>query len=196
MDVFSVLAPAVAAFLGSSVATAVVSHYLTSRRSREDLLRAKLEELFLATSEFCLQFSASSLPYLSAMHGEITYDQANDLSAGSLDPSQRHFEKSQMLINLYHPEVLDLFDSLIAAKEKANDVNAEFKRGYAQVQRSTECVKRFENALHEFDEKRNLLRLALATLSRDMLWPPSLFAKASRWFQRRRTSKPSITSVK
>jgi hypothetical protein len=123
MNLLLILAPAVSAFFGSGIATAVVTHHLTIRRSREELLRSKLEELFLAASGFCMQVIASSTPYLSAMSGKITYDQANDISTKGFDPSQRYFEKSQMLINLYFPEIRDLFDRLIEARDKAG-VNA------------------------------------------------------------------------
>jgi hypothetical protein len=181
MNVFLILASAVSAFLGSGVASAIATHYLANRRAREEVLRSKLEELFLATSGYCLQLSASSLPYLRAMHGAISYDEANQISTDSLDRSQRHFERAQMLINLYYPKALELFDKLTAARDKANDVRSNFKLHYAEVQRSPEHAKRFKEALEEFDEIGNLIRFALTRISADLIRPPSMIAKAKRW---------------
>jgi hypothetical protein len=42
-----VAATTITTFVGSGIATAAVTHYLTIKKAREELLRAKLEELFL-----------------------------------------------------------------------------------------------------------------------------------------------------
>jgi hypothetical protein len=196
MNFYLVLLPAVSAFLGSGIATAVINHYLTSRRTREELLRSKLEELFLATSGFCAQVKSSSIPYLRAMQEEITYDQDNDLFLKGEDDLEGHFEKSQMLINLYYPQVLNLFSRLIAARDKADGVRLDFRDACACGERRPETARRFQDALVEFDELRDLLRITLAGLSRDMIKPPSVFVRVRRWFQQRGKSKSAIQSAK
>jgi hypothetical protein len=42
---------------GSGVGSAVVTHWLTIKRTGEELLRAKLEELFLAVSGYVFKCS-------------------------------------------------------------------------------------------------------------------------------------------
>lgn len=95
MHLLPILLPTITAFVGSGFGSAVVTHWLTIKRAREELLRAKLEELYLAMNGYCTQVAVSTLPYISAMHGKITYDKANDLFSNSLDPTApRYFEKA------------------------------------------------------------------------------------------------------
>lgn len=183
MDVFSIATTALTAFLGSSIATAWVAHHLTIQRVREELLRSKLEELFLAISGFSTQMNAAIIAYHGAMVGKITYDQANDLS-NRTDISPRYFEKIQMMINLYFPELLDTFNSLLAARDKVATVRDAFKQAYVQGRGSPEFAKQYSDASQEFDEIVKLLHLLLAGLSRDMIRPPSALTKVMRWFQR------------
>jgi hypothetical protein len=143
MHLLPLLTPTITAFIGSGVGSAVVTHWLTIKRAREELLRAKLEELFLAVSGYCTQATTSSFPYLSAMQGKITYDRANDLILKNADLSARHHEKAQMLVNLYFPEHRELLDSLVAALYKAQDVKNAFKQNYSLEQESPQGCKAF-----------------------------------------------------
>jgi hypothetical protein len=106
MHWLSILLPTIPAFVGSGVATAAVTHWLTIKRAREELLRTKLEDLFMAVSGYHKQGCNMTLPYLFAMRGEISYDTANDLATKDFDRSSRFYEKAQMLVNLYFPVTL------------------------------------------------------------------------------------------
>jgi hypothetical protein len=122
-----IFAPALTAFVGSGVASAIVTHSLTIKRAREELLRAKLEELYLAVSGYGLQAGNLTIPYLDAMRGKISYDKATDLVLENADRSARHFEKAHMLVNLYFREHIELLNSLQAAMFSATRVKNAFK---------------------------------------------------------------------
>jgi hypothetical protein len=66
-----ILLPTIPGFVGSGVGSAVVTHWLTIKRTGQELLRAKLEELFLAVSSYGIQVFNMTAPYLQAMRGKL-----------------------------------------------------------------------------------------------------------------------------
>jgi hypothetical protein len=182
MHLLPLLAPTLTAFIGSGVGSAVVTHWLTIKRAREKLLRAKLEELFLAVSGYGIQAFSMTAPYLQAMRGKITYDQASDMAIKDFDRSSRHFEKAQMLVNLYFPEHRELLDLLQHAMIKAQRFKDAFKENYSLEQESPEVAKDYSEALLRFDKIEKLLRAKISGTSAKLLRPPSLFERVKQCF--------------
>jgi hypothetical protein len=184
MHLLPLLAPTLTAFVGSGIATAITTHWLTIKRAREELLRAKLEELFLAVTGYGLQVSAMTLPYLSAMRGKISINNAMDLSSKNVDQSVRHHEKAKMLVNLYFPELRELLEKLLSAVYKSQDVLNAFKRNYPTEQSSEEAARQYSDALIEADEIQNLLLIMISGTSAKLLRPPSLLERLKQRFRR------------
>ena len=182
MHLLPLVAPTLTAFVGSGIATAITTHWLTIKRAREELLRAKLEELFLAVSGYGLQVSAMTLPYLSAMRGKISINDAMDLSSKNADQSVRHHEKAKMLVNLYFPEHRELLEKLLSAVYKTQDVLKAFKANYTMEHSSEEAARQYSDALIEADKIENLLLLMISGTSAKLLRPPSLFKRLKQHF--------------
>ena len=184
MHLWQLLAPAIPAVIGSGIATAAVTHWLMIKRAREELLRAKLEELFLAVTGYGLQVSVMAVPYLNAMRGKISIDQATDLWSKNVDQSARHHEKAKMLVNLYFPELRELLEKLLSAVYKSEDVLDAFKRNYPTEQSSEEAARQYSHALIEADEIENLLLIMISSTSAKLLRPPSLLERLKQRFRR------------
>ena len=191
-----ILLPTIPAFVGSGVATAAVTHWLTIKRAREELLRAKLEELFLAVSGYGLQVTAMTLPYLSAMRGKFSINDAVDLSSKNVDQSARYHEKAKMLVNLYFPEHRELLEKVQSSVFKAQGVLNEFKRNYPTEQSSEDAARQYSDALIEADEIENLLLLMISGTSAKLLRPPSLFERLKQRFGRNRKLMEFINANK
>jgi uncharacterized protein YgbK (DUF1537 family) len=177
-----IVAPAVTAFVGSGIATAAVTHWLTIKRAREELLRAKLEELFLEVSGYCTQGVQSRRPYLSAMEGKITYNKASEMFLKDIERFLRHNEYVQMLVNLYFPEHRERLAELVAALNTAQGILKAFEQNYSSEQASQEVAKRYSDALNRFVEIGRQLRAEISGASTKLLRPPSMLERLKRSF--------------
>lgn len=165
----------VTAFIGSGVGSAIVTHWLTIKRAREEFFRAKLEELFLAVSGYCMQAGRVYDSHLAAISGKASYEEAIESSVQGIDLSARYFEKSQMLINLYFPELRELLDKLVAEIDKAARLRLAL-RGVV----SAKAAKEFSDAIIRFDETGKLLREKISGSYAKLLRPRSLVEKLKK----------------
>jgi len=78
MHIPTVVASGVVTLVTSGLGTAVVSYWLTERKAKRDLRRAKLEELFLAVTNWTKLMFIRWLTLLSVMTGKLDYNQALD----------------------------------------------------------------------------------------------------------------------
>jgi hypothetical protein len=186
MNWISLLVPGITAFFGSGIATAWVTHNLTIQRAREELLRSKLEDLFIATNRFLTQAWVAWIPYLGAMEGKYSYDEARDISMETLKAPERNLENMQMLINLYFPDFIDLLNSLIEARDDVGRLKRAFKENYRDGKNPPEDTKRFKEALIVFDETGKMLLLMLTGTSKSLRKPPSFFGRMIKIFPKRK----------
>src|SRR5690349_13017563 len=89
----------------SGVASAVVTHKLNARRQDREILRQKLEQLFLAVRKYGVDLGMHFVNYDYVMVGKLTYDQANDQHIQASAKNERSFDTATMLIAIYFPEL-------------------------------------------------------------------------------------------
>jgi hypothetical protein len=109
----NILIPLVS-ILCSGVVSAIVAQVLINSRSEKDFRRRKLEELFLSIDKYCVALSTGYSAWPKVAKGELTYDQGLDFIL-SLDKQEFGgvFEKSQMIIALYFPELTADFQKVM-----------------------------------------------------------------------------------
>jgi hypothetical protein len=168
-----------------------MTHSLTIKRTREEILRTKLEELFLEVSGYCTQVIQSHHPFVSAMEGKITYNKASELFLKDIERFLRHNEYVQMLVNLYFPEYRERLAELVAALHKAQGILKAFEQNYTSVQASQEVAKRYSDGLNRFGEIGKQLRAEISGASTKLLRPQSPFARLKQHFR----SKPKPTAA-
>lgn len=107
-------------------------HQLEHERQtkRVQLVRDRLEELYVLAEEYANSVGGHYLPYMSVMAGELTYNQALDLTLQSGENGFPNYHRLGMLIDLYFPAVKPAFDNLIAARNEANEILSDHKRNY------------------------------------------------------------------
>jgi hypothetical protein len=162
-------ATAYAALFGAllSASIAFVGVYLTHRGNTnrlllqlyherdlrsEELLRDKLEELYLLLDKWLEALSLHFLPYFKVMQGRITYNDVLDLTIREGQNRDHDFARLEVLVDLYFPSLRPSYNDITAARDQANDVLAEHKREYLRGQTmATEYIKPLNDALAHLD---------------------------------------------
>ena len=101
-----------------------VSSSSTSRRERG-------EELFALAEQYFDVLVGHYLPYLRVMAGELTYNQALDLTIAQKTRPNVH--RVELLIGVEFPELEPAFACVLAARDRGNEIltahKAAYKRG-------------------------------------------------------------------
>ena len=94
-----------------------------------EILREKLEELYVLFSKWITFQCGYWLPYHKVMLGEISYNQAHDINL-KREKKNDDFERIEMLVDLYFPTLRKEYEDLISTQDKVNQILSEHKRGY------------------------------------------------------------------
>jgi len=103
-----------------------------TEQRRQELLRARGEELYTITSAWLKRLANYHLRILQVMHRIITYDQANEMEIAE-GKAGYDFDRIALLIDAYFPEVRDAYQALLAENEKAHEIRLNFKRDYQRL---------------------------------------------------------------
>jgi len=150
----------VATIICSGVISAIVTYKLNARKDETQLLRQKLEELNLAILRFCTQLDTTFLPYISAMTGKLTYNQALDIVLNSKD-TEKNYDKIAMIVNIYFPQLSSNLENIHKARDAGNEVIHDFKRFYESegshsqqhYQKMIEVINLLEKAESDFKKE-------------------------------------------
>jgi hypothetical protein len=101
------------------------------KSKKENLLREKLEDLYLLSEEYFNYKSRHYLTYIGVMEGNITMNQALDMQIEMGDSSNKNDpRKMQMLIDLYFHTLKDQYEIIVKQNETMNRVANDFKEQY------------------------------------------------------------------
>jgi hypothetical protein len=138
-----------------------------NERDRLEARRERLEELYSLVTRLAKEMLNFFLPFMSVMKGDLTYDQAHDMSAAnriSLD-SDRLFTLAELYFHSGHDRLLDV-------KSRADEVsriNSDFKRLYKTgVTESPEHLKQMLDTLTRFDNAINGYKIVLRGYASDL----------------------------
>jgi hypothetical protein len=114
----------------SGVVAAAVTFRLNIHRDERRFRRQRLEEVFVAFNGFSKQMGILWVTYVPVMTGKIDYNQALDMVIARGKDQECHFDKLQLLVALYWPELNAYVDRLVVLREKANSILALHKQRY------------------------------------------------------------------
>jgi hypothetical protein len=97
-----------------------------------DLRRDRLEELYLIADSWTTTVLTHYLPYLQVMRGELTYNQALELTIEWGKDNAGNFKKAEMIVDFYFPELRPELNRVFEARDKANLVTATHKKRYKE----------------------------------------------------------------
>lgn len=121
---------------------------------KEEMLRTRLEELYVESNKYLNALGCYYLPYQTAMRGEITFNQALDITISS--GSKRDYEPHRvtMLIGMYFPEVKSEFNEIMNIRSELNMIvngyKEQYKRGDVD---GSKWLERFQPLFEEFVKK-------------------------------------------
>jgi hypothetical protein len=87
---------------------------------QKQLMREKLEELYLLFKEWHLNIEMIYINYTSSMKGDIDYKTLLDIEVERGNKNTLDFNRIEMLIDLYFPNIKPTYAMVIAARTKAN----------------------------------------------------------------------------
>ena len=130
-----------------------------------ELTRKRLEELYILSNKYLNTLVSHYLPYRMVMKGELTFNQALDMTIESGSKKEYDPHRVSMLIHMYFPEIKPAFDEIMDIRGKLNKIidgyKGQYKRGDIDGSR---CLEIFQPLLEKigqladsFDE--NIVRL-------------------------------------
>lgn len=96
----------------------------------EDLVRNRLEELYVESKRYQNHLCSHYFPYRQVMQGELTFNQALDLTISSGEKVKFDPNRVTLLIHMYFPEVQPAFDDIMTVREKLNEIISGYKWQY------------------------------------------------------------------
>jgi hypothetical protein len=136
-------------------------------RDARDALRQRVEELYTLISTWSNELVTHYLPYLRVMDGELTYNQALDITIkrGAPVDSMRMFT----LAELYFPSTQGRLAALMFTRDKAAQIQNDFKEIYkTNGQASATAAEALRLALQEFDSAIKAYKLELSAYAKDL----------------------------
>tara|TARA_R110000764_G_scaffold14092_1_gene40434 strand:- start:694 stop:1263 length:570 start_codon:yes stop_codon:yes gene_type:complete len=125
---------------------------------REELFRDRLEELYVESRRYMNAVVTYFLPYRQVMEGELTFNQALDLS---IDRGYTHNpERVHLIMDMYFPELRDSFSDVEKILDKTNSILHGYKLQYKQGDCSgerwlplfQESLERLSKAASDFEK--------------------------------------------
>jgi hypothetical protein len=106
--------------------------------------------LFVAVQEFDQLFATCMFFWVAAMRREIPYNQAFESHENEMEGKPDHYATSEMLVNLYFPELLEKFRTLRSAADRVSEIQAKFRRAHDRQEDTLGFIDSYLESLEEF----------------------------------------------
>lgn len=134
------------------------------RAFRQRQTKERLEELYLLVCRWQHGLFSNFLNLTLVMKGEADYnwylDQMKELS------STVDFNRLEMIIGIYGPELKSVYDAAISARSAINEVATQHKRAYMRGEAGQSFLKPYTAAELKLEEACEALKLAVAAAAR------------------------------
>jgi hypothetical protein len=149
--------------LGSSVGSAVISHFLTSRRSEIEFRRKKLEDLWLASDRYCTTTSACYSAYTSVFSGQLDFNDAQDLFIKNMKNMDCDAPKTlNMVARIYFPDLIPHVDAVVEAVYTLSSVVNKVRSAHNIGNPYQHFAPAFNTAMLAVDSKKQSLIEAMS----------------------------------
>jgi hypothetical protein len=119
--------------VASGVVSGIVTYRLNARRDARRLRRTKLEEFYGAHSAFIRQLSTDWLLHMRVMRNQISYNDALDIIVNREKTADPPFERAEILVALYFPELDGQFQQLLELRDAAATAINFHKQEYKKI---------------------------------------------------------------
>ena len=93
----------------------------------KEIMRARLEELYILMEHWASSLINIYLPYISAMNGKLPLTKVLEMNLEYMEKSKSDFKRLQMIMDLYFPDVKPAFNKLLEERDKANKIVSAFE---------------------------------------------------------------------
>ncbi len=168
----------VGTFIGSSLT--ILGVFLTNRSNnerlkiqlrhekntrRQELIRERAEELYVESKKYLNALGAYFLPYKKAMKGELTFNQALDLTIDNGSKKDYDHHRITMIIDMYFPELEKPFNEIMVIRDHLIRIKNEYKEQYKTGNTDGEkWLKLLQVDLEEFSKKITEFEKLIASL--------------------------------
>lgn len=150
-----------------AIASSIISAILSSRYNRKNSIlqseisrRAeerkinldRLERLYIAFKDWKNFIGIEYLNYLSVMDGKLTYNNVLDLTIKSSASKKINYSELEMLVRVHFPSIIDSFEEVHRAKEKANEFMSEVRKTQGRSTSYSSMIPAFLKAQEQFDK--------------------------------------------
>ena len=129
--------------------------------NRERIRRERGEELYVLSEKYFTWLVSDYLPYLRVMQNELTYNEALDLTLASDNSDRPDFQRLEMLVDLYFPDLTKPLQAVFSPRDQANKLLAIHKTAYKQgetdgrkyIRTMNDILAELQQATAEFREQ-------------------------------------------
>jgi hypothetical protein len=134
-----------------------------------DLRREHAEELFTLAEHWLTGLTLHLITHSKVMSGELTYDQANDLTIerGAKD-SNVNVSRLEMLIKFYFPSLLPAWNRVVEMRDEANELINAHKRAYRRGRAEDKYLEPLISIIRRLPEANENLRLRIIELGQSL----------------------------
>jgi len=139
------------------------------KKDQKEALRHRLEELYQLVDSWAGTVVGHHITYRSAMYGEITYNQALDITSDRKPKadSTRMFT----LAELYFPDSHSLLEAIKSSRDVLAGIQEEYKSVYKEIGPAadgTKYSKMLSNALIQFNDAIKLYKESISIYAREV----------------------------
>lgn len=153
----------------------LATHFFSLQREREnrkfikqnqddEIRRQRLEELYKAVTQWALNVSTVSIPWMMSMQGKIDYNDAQEMATKNISTKDTDPHIIEMLIFIYASNTITLHEKCVQNLAAANDYLIQFKQFYEQNGQFSvfPLIDDYLNACTEFETTSSMLKRKIA----------------------------------
>lgn len=139
-----------------------------NRIKNEDILKERLEELYILTENWLKSLLSNCLSLMMVMRGKIDYNQHLDIFIESDNKIKYDFSRIEMIIHIYVPGLKDSYEKVIASRGELVNIQNEHKIAYKKGDIGGEIfLKPYISAQHKLEKAGEEFKKRIAEHARD-----------------------------
>jgi len=132
---------------------------------REELYRARLEELYVESRKYFDAIVSHYLPYRKVMRGELTFSQAQEVIITTFSKKDYEPHRVTMLIDIYFPELKSPFQELIEIRDRLGAMIDGYKARYKTGDTDgSKWLEKFQPSFEELEKQATKVEELVASL--------------------------------
>lgn len=133
------------------------------KKDKNNLLSKKIEETFSLFANFSENFYGHYFGEMAVIRGHMTRAEANDLVKNSKFGEKGDFQKLEMNVALYFPELIEELEDVLSLRDEVSKASS--------MANSTKCDETLSGLIYkleEFDICANKLKVSISKIARKL----------------------------